>query len=69
MKKTFNALVYQEWDKFVAQCLEFDVASFGDTHDHALTMLTEAVELSYEDSNIPLSISHARVAQFDLNHA
>ena len=67
---TYNAIIYQEWDKYVAQCLEIDVASFGDSYDHALKMLKEAVELARDDKNEIVSVIHQpRVAQFDLSHA
>jgi len=42
---TFTAAVHQEEDWYVAQCLEVDVASQGQTIAEALTNLAEAVEL------------------------
>lgn len=41
--------LYREGDDYVAQCLDFDVSSFGSTKDEALRMLQEAVELYLED--------------------
>ena len=41
--------LYREGDDYVAQCLDFDVSSFGSTKDEALRMLHEAVELYLED--------------------
>ena len=48
MKQTFTASVWQEGDWFVAQCLEVDVASQGETEEEALTNLKEALELHFE---------------------
>lgn len=35
---------------YVAQCLNIDVSSFGDTEDEALAHLREALELYFEDA-------------------
>ena len=48
MKKTFTASVWQEGEWFVAQCLEVDVASQGETAETALGNLREALELHFE---------------------
>jgi predicted RNase H-like HicB family nuclease len=48
MKKNFTAVVWQEDDGFVAQCLEVDVASQGESEGEALTNLQEALELYFE---------------------
>jgi len=44
---TFKAGVWKEDGLFVAQCLEVDVASQGDTEEHALENLKKALELHY----------------------
>jgi predicted RNase H-like HicB family nuclease len=51
MMKTFNLqnVVYKEGKYFVAQCLNVDVSSFGDSEAEALTNLQEALELYFED--------------------
>jgi predicted RNase H-like HicB family nuclease len=43
-----TASIVREGDWFVAQCLEVDVASQGETADEALANLREAVELYFE---------------------
>jgi predicted RNase H-like HicB family nuclease len=48
MKRPFAATVWKEGDWFVAQCLEVDIASQGETEDEALANLREAVELHFE---------------------
>lgn len=41
-------VVYREEEFFVAQCLNVDVSSFGDTREAAIANLKEAVELYIE---------------------
>ena len=48
MKKRFTASVMKEEIIFVAQCLEVDVASQGETAEEALADLQEALELHFE---------------------
>ena len=48
MKKRFTASVLKEDTLFVAQCLEVDVASQGETEAEALANLREALELHFE---------------------
>ena len=48
MKKRFTASVVKEDKFFIAQCLEVDVASQGDTEGEALANLREALELHFE---------------------
>jgi predicted RNase H-like HicB family nuclease len=48
MKQTFTAGIWQEDDWFVAQCLEVDAASPGETAEAAFTNLREALELHFE---------------------
>ena len=48
MKQIFTASVWQEGDWFVAQCLEADVASQGETEEAALDNPREALELHFE---------------------
>ncbi len=46
---TLTASVTKEGLLYVAQCLEVDVASQGDSIDAALANLREALELHFED--------------------
>ncbi len=48
MTQKFTASVSKEGNWFVAQCLEVDVASQGETEDEALGNLREALELHFE---------------------
>jgi predicted RNase H-like HicB family nuclease len=47
--KSVHYTLYREESDYVAQCLDFDVSSFGATKEEALQMLKEAVELYLED--------------------
>ncbi len=48
MKRSFPATVWREENWFVAQCLDVDVASQGETEEEALANLKEALELYFE---------------------
>ncbi len=48
MKQAFTARTFQEDSWFVAQCLEVDIASQGETETEALNNLQEALELHFE---------------------
>ena len=48
MKRLFNATVWQEDDWYVAQCLEVDVASQGESEDKAIANLREVLQLHFE---------------------
>jgi predicted RNase H-like HicB family nuclease len=45
MKRPFAATVWKEGNWYVAQCLELDVASQGETEEEALESLREALDL------------------------
>jgi predicted RNase H-like HicB family nuclease len=49
MRRQFTATVWQEGNWFVAQCLQVDVASQGESEAAALENLKEAVELYFEE--------------------
>ncbi len=55
MSCTFTAVVYQEEDVYVAECLEVGTASQGETIEEALVNLKEATELYLEE--FPISKS------------
>ena len=46
--KQMAYVVYREDEFMVAQCLNVDVSSFGDTREEAVANLKEAVELYLE---------------------
>ncbi len=51
--KHINYIIYKEGEHYIAQCLNVDVSSFGDTVDEAIENITEAVELYFEDNDNP----------------
>jgi len=53
--KEISYVVYQEGEYYVAQCLNVDVSSFGETIDEAISNLKEAVELYLEGEDINIS--------------
>jgi predicted RNase H-like HicB family nuclease len=48
--RSIKYCVYKEPPYYVAQCLNVEVSSFGDTVDEAIGNLKEAVELCFEDN-------------------
>jgi predicted RNase H-like HicB family nuclease len=63
MKKIHYTL-HREENDFVAQCLDYDVSSFGASAEEALANLKEAVELYLEDEDDAAPrISHVSVGE------
>ena len=50
MKEKFSASVWREGDWYMAQCLDVDVASQGESEEEALANLREALELHLGDA-------------------
>jgi predicted RNase H-like HicB family nuclease len=50
--QTIHGIIYRdaESDQWVAQCIEYDVVTHGDSEDDARAMLKEAVELYLADA-------------------
>lgn len=49
MQVSLKNIVWQEGKFFVAQCLNVDISSFGETKELALNNLSEALQLYFED--------------------
>lgn len=49
MARTIEVVIYREDDKWVAQAINVDVSSFGDTPEEARSAIQEALELYFED--------------------
>ncbi|MGI9027692.1 MAG: type II toxin-antitoxin system HicB family antitoxin [Candidatus Saccharimonadales bacterium] len=67
-----QTVVYQEGKYFVAQCLDIDVSSFGESEQGALANLHEALELYLEDTpiqSIKTEVSHPTLHTLRLKHA
>ncbi len=48
MKQMFTASIWREGEWYVAQCLEVDVASQGESEEAAVSNLREALALHFE---------------------
>ncbi|MBD0389311.1 MAG: type II toxin-antitoxin system HicB family antitoxin [Nostoc sp. C3-bin3] len=68
MKRTFTASVWQEGNWFVAQCLEIDIASQGETETEALANLEEALSLHFE-SPVATIIPQIKTLQVEIGAA
>jgi predicted RNase H-like HicB family nuclease len=53
MLKRFTVLIWEEEKWFVAQCMENNVASQGESLDEAMNNLREALSLYYENEQVP----------------
>jgi predicted RNase H-like HicB family nuclease len=63
MKRHFTASIGHEGNWYIAQCLEVDVASQGETEDEALTNLREALELYFEP---PTPTEHPHIQSLEV---
>jgi predicted RNase H-like HicB family nuclease len=63
---TLTASVTKDGALYVAQCLEVDVASQGDSLDDALANLREALELHFEDGVAGLPLARPIIAPIDI---
>lgn len=60
MMRDFAASVWQEGERYVAQALEVDVASQGESEEEALENLREALELHFEAPTAEVGDNHRR---------
>ena len=63
MKRPFSATVWREGQWYIAQCLEVDIASQGETEEEALVSLKEALELHLEP---PLATRPAEIRTIEV---
>jgi predicted RNase H-like HicB family nuclease len=68
MEKTLRYVVYEQDGAFVAQCLDADVASEGDSDVAALAALKEALELYFDGGgNTAISPKALRFGEIAIN--
>ncbi len=66
--KAIDIVVWKEQKHFVAQCLNVDVSSFGDTREDAMRNLKEAVELYFEgESAEMIAIDSVSISKEQIN--
>ncbi len=68
----YQSVVYKEGKYYVAQCLNVDVSSFGESEKEALVNLQEALELYLEDapsSPATTTVEYPTVHTLHLQHA
>lgn len=49
MNRTIEIVIYRENKQWVAQALNVDISSFGDSREEARSAMKEALELYFED--------------------
>lgn len=69
MKRKFTATVWQEGDWHVAQCIEVDVVSQGNTEQEALKNLAEAIQLYFETPTVAASTSKLMTVEVEIGAA
>lgn len=64
-------IVWKEGNYYVAQCLNVDVSSFGETKQEALANLNEALELYFEgnDNKNFQEIEHPEIIHATFSYA
>lgn len=67
--RKLNYVIYKEDQYYVAQCLNVNVSSFGESVDEAVANITEAVELYFEDNDSPeyIPIDMAMIGEKNIN--
>lgn len=68
MKYNFKATVWKESDWFIAQCLDIDIASQGETETEALENLKEALKLHFAQP-VATDAPEVRSLEVELNAA
>lgn len=71
MKLPLKNIVWKEGNFYVAQCLNVEVSSFGDTKEDALKNLQEALDLYFEDMPVEdaLTIENVEIVSTEMEHA
>jgi len=67
MEKTLHYVVYEQDGAFLAQCLDVDVASEGDSEAAALVELKEALELYFDGGGQAISPKALRFGEIAIN--
>jgi predicted RNase H-like HicB family nuclease len=70
--RSVQVVIYREGDGFVAQCLNVEVASDGDTEAEARANILEALELYFDEPEAPADyplIADAHVERLTLKSA
>ena len=65
MKRNFSASVWQEGEWFIAQCIEVDVASQGESEEEALENLRDALELHFAPPHATIA-PHVRTLEVEV---
>ncbi len=71
MKVPLKNIVWKEGKFYVAQCLNVEVSSFGDTKEEAIKNLQEALDLYFEDMPVEnaLKIEQVEIISTEMEHA
>jgi predicted RNase H-like HicB family nuclease len=65
MARSIEVVIYREGDQWVAQALNVDISSFGDSAEEARAAIQEALELYFDDisdADVP-EVSDAQITE------
>jgi predicted RNase H-like HicB family nuclease len=62
-----TAAITREGTWYVARCLQAEVASQGETVEHSLDNLREALELYFEDEPLPADVQAPIIAPVEIS--
>ena len=62
-----TAAITREGTWYVARCLQVEVASQGETVEHSLDNLREALELYFEDEPLPADVQAPIIAPVEIS--
>jgi len=65
--KHFTAAITKEGKWYVAKSIEVEVTSQGKTFEEALANLKEALELYFEDEEVPVTLQAPIIAPVEVN--
>ena len=68
MTKKFAVSIWKEGEWYIAQCLDYDVASQGKTEQETLDNLSEALELFFEEPR-PTILPETKFIEVKINAA
>lgn len=71
MKLPLKNIVWKKGNFYVAQCLNVEVSSFGDTKEDALKTLQDTLDLYFEDMPVEdaLTIENVEIVSTEMEHA
>jgi len=69
-KSSLESVVWKEGKYYVAQCLNVDISSFGESKEEALKNLDEALSLYFEDNTVKIQkVQNPEIVHISVKYA